>query len=249
MNTVLEEIHITHKVKDNNGNTYELHSEVSRGEGKAIQSVIKDNRFERTIEIGCAYGISSLHICEAIRDLPNPEHVAVDPLQSTEWNNIGVRNVEKAGYEFFRLIEGPSEIALPELMKTKKGHFDFALIDGKHTLDHTLLDFFYLNHLVKVGGIIAVDDLHMYSVNKAVRYVLNYPAYEVVANENLSDRGQTLKRRLIDAASGAIPDFLVGKVFDPSFVYSDADLGIHTSMVFLKKTEADKRAYDWFVPF
>jgi len=249
MDAILEEINTTHEVKDATGNRHALHSEVSDAEGEAIRKVIRENGFMRTIEVGCAYGISTLHICEAICNQAHPTHYAIDPYQAEEWKNIGVQNVMRAGYDFFQLIEEPSETALPVLMKSGEENFDFALIDGFHTLDHTLLDFFYLNRLVRVGGIIAIDDLHMPSVNKAVRYVLNYPAYEVVRRKELPNRGQTLTRQLANVVSAAIPDALVGKVFDPSFVYSDADLGIHTSMVFLKKTGPDTRKYNWYAPF
>jgi len=36
---------------------------------------------------------------------------------------------------------------------------DFAFIDGAHTFDHVLVDFFYIDRMLNVGGIVAFDDV------------------------------------------------------------------------------------------
>ena len=56
----------------------------------------------------------------------------------------------------------------------------FALIDGWHTFDQVLPDFFYVDQLLEDGGIVAFDDVVMAAINRAVRYFLNYPNYRIV---------------------------------------------------------------------
>ncbi|MTI29215.1 class I SAM-dependent methyltransferase, partial [Xanthovirga aplysinae] len=111
----------------------------------------------------------------------NVSHTIIDPYQTSDWKNIGITNLRKANIDFFELIEKPSEIALPQLLNEKR-KYDFALIDGWHTFDHTLIDFFYLNRLINTGGIIVIDDVGLPSINKLMRYILNYPAYELIGN-------------------------------------------------------------------
>ncbi len=51
-------------------------------------------------------------------------------------------------------------------------------IHGWHTFDHTLIDLFYANLMIKVAGIIVIDDCSKPAVGKAVNYFSKYPAYK-----------------------------------------------------------------------
>jgi hypothetical protein len=67
------------------------------------------------------------------------------------------------------LVDG-SEWALPPIAKAGPA-FDFALIDGDHSLERTVMDFFYLNHTLKKGGLLMIDDLHLHSAKEVVRLI------------------------------------------------------------------------------
>ena len=76
------------------------------------------------------------------------------------------------------LIEELSYIGLPKLLNKNKS-YDFIFIDGWHTFDYTLLDFFYADKLLKLGGII--DDVLHKGVNKCIKYVeTNYKNYKKI---------------------------------------------------------------------
>src|SRR5437868_4910232 len=96
---VLEDIFVTNKITDDTGNTYPLDSNIDREEGAFLQKIIRENAVSKTIEVGCAYGISSLFICDAISK--DSHHTIVDPFQSTEWKNIGVTQLRKANVQNF----------------------------------------------------------------------------------------------------------------------------------------------------
>ena len=56
---------------------------------------------------------------------------------------------------------------------------DFIFIDGWHTFDYTLVDFFYADLLVREGGMIIVDDVLHRGVNKFEKYIkTNYGFYK-----------------------------------------------------------------------
>jgi len=219
-------------------------------EGQAyIQSLIENYSVTKTIEIGCGPGLSSLAICEALSKKDSPSHVIVDPYESTSWEGRGVARLKERGYDFFELIEEPSELALPELLK--KGRvFDFALIDGWHTFDQTLVDFFYVNRLLRVGGIVAFDDIHMPSVNKVARYVNGCPHYQYLGEViNTKARRRKLNTLLHRTIISLFPLRLRNRVFRDSFLNPMGRFGRDVSLAAFQKTEEDARSWDWYQAF
>lgn len=67
-----------------------------------------------------------------------------------------------------------SENALPELMvrlRAENAQLDIALIDGGHGWPTVFVDFCYFNAMLRKGGLLAVDDLQLYSVNEFARWL------------------------------------------------------------------------------
>lgn len=250
MNSVLEQLYTCKEVEDAGGNRHEVHSHVSRQEGERIQRIIRRHDVRRSLEVGCAFGLASLHICEALSENKEARHIIVDPNQKTEWHGVGLHSLERAGFDNYEFIEEPSEIALPKLLERGR-RFDFALIDGWHTFDHTLLDLFYVTRLLSVGGIVAVDDLQMPAVNKAVRHVLTYPCYRVLQPaQDHARRERSGKRKLLEAAASLVPTTALSRrLLDNSFLVPDSAIGLDVEMVFLQKTKPDDRAWNWHAPF
>lgn len=181
MNPVLERILNTRKVRVGDREV-ELGSEIPKGEGQFLWDLITSNRPARTLEIGCAFGVSSLFICDALSRVSDHfRHIIIDPFQHRDWHGAGVKSLEEAGFsDHIELIEKGSEIALPRLLGQGE-RFDFAFIDGWHTFDHALVDFFYINKLIDVDGIIVFDDARWKSVRRVVRHALTYPCYRLEA--------------------------------------------------------------------
>ena len=241
MSSLLEEILATKTVSDG-VNSYELHSNIDSAEGAMIQTIISDLKPQQSIEIGMAYGVSTLFICEAISAYSKDfEHVAVDPNQSTDSRSIGRLNVERAGYASnVKVIEEPSEFVLPRLAAEGK-RFDFALIDGWHTFDHELIDFFYINRMLNVGGICVFDDYHMPSTHKLVEYVKGYPAYELYAKTDaLQTIGRVLARGPVAVFQTALRH--IGK-------FGIGGIARTSMMAAVRKVAEDERDWDWYSKF
>ncbi len=250
---LLDEIFKTKKVYDTNDNEYTISSHIGREEGQFINEIIDKYKPTNTIEIGCAYGISSLYICSSIKDFEGCKHTIIDPFQDASVNNIGITNLKRVGYDFFEFIEELSEIALPELLSKGK-QYDFGFIDGFHTFDHALIDFFYLNRLIKVGGVIIFDDVGLPGINKLLRYILNYPSYELVGYVL---RSKSKKREFYNLVtnipfrlfSRLFPKRLKYKYFSSKIVKSDKSLNLNATMVAIRKIKEDERAWHWFKDF
>jgi predicted O-methyltransferase YrrM len=195
MDEVIRRIYETRSVVGRSGETHYLHSEVDHEEGALLFNTIRDDiSIVKTLEVGCAFGLSSLHICKALQSRTRASHTIIDPFQTTQWDGVGVKHLEEAGIRFFNLVEVKSEFALPRILEQGEGRFDFIFIDGWHTFDHTLLDCFYATRLLRVGGYLAIDDVIFPAVRRVVDFVLNYPCYELFRSLGTDLRMVVLKK-------------------------------------------------------
>jgi predicted O-methyltransferase YrrM len=244
MKDMIQNIYKTRSVVGRSGEVHKLHSAIDPEEGEFLFSIIdNDATIRKTLEVGCAYGLSSLNICAALQDRAGASHTIIDPSQNSVWDGVGIRNLETAQINFFSLVETGSEFALPRLLETNEHEFDLIFIDGWHTFDHTLVDCFYATRLLRVGGVLAIDDVYFASVSAVVDFLRNYPCYEeygsvrtggsrswkkVVARSLLSPIGRKSWRKVLSRS-------LYRRIFEDRT----------TSMIALRKVKEDHRNWDW----
>jgi predicted O-methyltransferase YrrM len=168
------------------GKTHRIHSHITLDAGLFLEEAALEAKPSVSLEIGLAYGISTLFICEALRETPNWRHIVIDPYQikpsSTHvgFEGVGLENLRKAGYEqAIEFHDKPSYLALPELV-SKGTRVDFAFVDGWHTFDFASVDFFYVDLMLRPGGIVVIDDTNFPSVWDLCRYIVTNRAYSVV---------------------------------------------------------------------
>ena len=254
MNSILQEIFKRGEVIDRQGKIRKLNSHISQDAGEWLQQLIRKHKPQRVLEVGCAYGISSLYIAEALKDIPGARHLILDPYQNDPavWDGIGLKNLEKSGYrDLVDFMETPSEIGLPKLLE-EHVKVDFIFLDGFHTFDHTALDFFYSHRLLNVNGILVFDDVQMPAVRKVVRMALSFGCYRVMGGCRESS---TVARRFFNAFKSTVGPVMkifgkwADEIFHPEFLGSDVGKKINHSLTALIKTQEDRRAWDWFHDF
>ena len=180
MNSVLQEILEKNGIPDGD-RLVPLHSNMSLEEGDLIVKMFTAAAPRVSLEVGCAYGISTLFACDALEALGgHHRHIVLDPFQNTQWEGLGMKNLARAGHiGKVELVEERSEIGLPRLLGTGL-RIQAAIIDGWHTFDHTLIDFFYINKMLDVGGVVVLDDTQFPAVRHCAQHILTYPAYRAV---------------------------------------------------------------------
>lgn len=146
----------------------------SAAEGEALRAWVIKEKAVHTIEIGLAYGISALYICEGLLTNRNQKarHTILDPHQATGFKNCGLQILEEAGVA--HLVEyyaEESQIVLPRFVSEDR-QFDLAFVDGSHLFDRVFLDLIYLGRLVRPGGVIFADDYQAPAVARAVSFCL-----------------------------------------------------------------------------
>ena len=191
MNEVIDQVFSTGYVEDAQGNRYKSSaSSVSLEAGTLLYDLVRTLKPDKTLETGMAYGISTLFMCQAHRDKGGGCHTAIDPFQEWNFKSIGLANIERAQLkDVLRFYQAPSHEVLPQLCAQHE-RFDFAFIDGNHRFDYALVDFFYIDKLLNVGGHVALDDLWIPSVRKVASFVLKNTPYKLV---RISSKHQTPK--------------------------------------------------------
>jgi predicted O-methyltransferase YrrM len=176
-NTLLAEIIASGLVQDRSGRALALHSHVSRSEANALYETIRANAPELVVEIGMAFGTTSLAILTALEDNGHGMLISLDPNQTRgEWRGAGLENVRRAGLEHrHTLLERPSYVALPEMLGRT---IDFAYIDGWHTVEYVMVDVFYLDKMLRAGGVLGFNDAGWRPVHKVIRFLQRHRRYD-----------------------------------------------------------------------
>lgn len=168
-----------------------------------IQQTMRDRKPAKTLEIGLAFGASTLVFCSEHQRLdrsPSQQHTAIDPYQPyAPFDEAGVYAVERAelaGYLDYR--PEFSEFTLPRLLETHQ-RYDFIYIDGSHLFENVFLDAFYSARLLNDNGWMALDDSsdpHVAKVNEFIRSNLTGALKEVSLGAKAAITGMLGKRQL-----------------------------------------------------
>ena len=82
-------------------------------------------------------------------------------------------------------INNISEIALPMLAMQRwesNSWFDVALIDGGHGWPTVFVDFCYSLSILRMGGILIIDDVQLYSIKELVRFLKEDGKFAMIAS-------------------------------------------------------------------
>jgi predicted O-methyltransferase YrrM len=179
MDPVLEDIYRTGKCIDLAGKERKVTGAVPREDALILQEMVGFVKAKTTLETGVAFGLSTLAICETLKEseVEGVHHHGVDPEQNTVHGGAALANLKRAGLDgVFELLEGPSHLVLPKLLE-KGLSLDLAFIDGWHTFDYSLLDFFYIDKLLRPGGVVLLHDRSWPSKQKVIRFILTHRRY------------------------------------------------------------------------
>jgi len=159
---------------------------VSKMEARTLANLVRDHGCRRCLETGVAYGVSTLAITQAVA-ANGGHHYGIDPCQITDHREAAICLLEEHNLaQHFTLLEGPSHTEFPKLLTENESSFDFVFVDGMHTFDYKLLDYFFADKMLKVGGWLVFHDLWLSSVKKVFRFIQTQGTYEFQPEPELS---------------------------------------------------------------
>src|SRR3954447_9697663 len=131
---------------------------ITPDEAEMLFELVASIRPAITLEVGLGHGFSAMVICEAARDVAGRKHIVIDPHQNTYWKGRGLAHVEGAGHgDILEFHEGRSFDILPQLIG-RGVQIDLAFIDGWHTFDFVFVDAFFVDKMLRPGGVVVFDD-------------------------------------------------------------------------------------------
>jgi predicted O-methyltransferase YrrM len=237
-------------VVDGGGVALRLHSHVTPETCELLYAAAQVTGAKTAVETGMAYGIATLCLADAVRrNSATGRLFSIDPSQTTLWNGIALLQARRAGLsDTVQLLELPAHVALPQLLAAGE-RIDLAFIDGWHTFDHALVDFFYIDLLLRTGGIVILDDVAYPAINAIARFIAANRGYEVWRTLAPPDEkkppvhgpktaAKRLFRRLGRTDADPSPDHA-----------SMLETMRSAAVVAFRKLADDDRPYDHFQPF
>ncbi len=156
----IETIYCDEAVLGEDGARYAIKpTSVTPERGAFVRDLCRGEQARTTLEIGMAWGLSTLFILEALAEQnASISHTVIDPFQTSRWHGAGRRAVQDAGMaDKIEIIEEFSRVALARL-ETEKRQFDFIFIDGGHRFEDVFVDLIFADRMLKPGGIMIFDD-------------------------------------------------------------------------------------------
>jgi predicted O-methyltransferase YrrM len=159
------------------GESVPVHSNIHPSYAESLYEMVRRAQPALVVEVGMGFGVSSLAILTALRDGGQGQLISIDPKQTSYFKGCGRLAVTRAGFsDRHELIEEYDYNALPRLLASgvKCG---FAYVDGWHTFDYALLDWWYLDKMLAVNGVVAFNDCGFPAVDKVIRFLLSHRKY------------------------------------------------------------------------
>jgi predicted O-methyltransferase YrrM len=249
MNPIIAEIERSGETELPSGARVPIHSHVGSGAGRLIARAVEAAAPQVACEIGLAFGMSTLYILEAMQARGNGRLIGMDPAQHDgTWSGAGLHNVRRAGFaDRFEFHEEPSHVVLPRLLAAGTC-LQFAFIDGWHTFDHTLVDFFFVDQMLDPGGVIVMDDVSWPAIRRLCQFIVTNRQYSILDVEPLSGRrsGRVALKRL--ARRLLHPVVRTESTPGPRAMAQEKPLE-RAQLISLRKEANDSRPFDHFVAF
>jgi|RhiMetdeSRZDD1v2_1073273.scaffolds.fasta_scaffold614023_2 predicted O-methyltransferase YrrM len=140
-------------------------------DGLQIYDVVRKIKPKKTLEIGFAYGVSTMYFLAGLRTNGFGAHTAIDPFEETQWNGIGLMKVKEVGMQrSFEFMPERSHPALARLADRKQ-LFEIIFIDGAHLYDIAFADFVLADAVCTKGCYILLHDRWMSSVQRIISFI------------------------------------------------------------------------------
>jgi predicted O-methyltransferase YrrM len=245
----LKEIFLRMEIETPKGNFTPLHSHTTEGQGIFLQEIFDLVKPVSTLEVGLAFGISSLFILEKHKEYNSKpkSHLIIEPYP---WEGIAEHNIQKEGLFYLTDIHyEKSDKILPKLY-FEDHRIQYVYIDTTKLFDIVMQDVYFIDKILDVNGVLILDDCGGFwpGIQKVARFVNSLPHYEFLKGHK---KYKHRKRRKI---AESVTSFFLKIVpfknkFIPGFnLTTNYKLNLEYQCIAFKKIAEDNRNWDWDKP-
>jgi predicted O-methyltransferase YrrM len=172
-NSVISQCFIEGLVETPDGGKHRLHSNTAIPNANALYRFIRNRRPTKIVEIGMAFGASTLAILKALSDNENGHLVSMDPyIGWPKAEEIAKHQVARSGWTHLHThLKAPSFQGLTEMF-VAGDKVDLVYVDGFHRYDYVFADAFLADKVLIEGGVLVFNDCGWRSVHRAIRHFL-----------------------------------------------------------------------------
>lgn len=223
-----------------------LHSHTSKGQGLFLQELFDDIKPEKSLEVGLAYGISAMFILEKHKEYNHNKnsHIVIEPFP---WGGAAEYNIKKEGlFELLEIYYQKSHDVLPKLYQQNE-RIQYAYIDTTKVFDIVLQDFYFIDKLLDVNGLIILDDCNGQwpGVQRVARFINVLPHYGIFKTYDKSIKSikRNIAEKVVRSLINAVP--FKDKFYPSSNFKTDEELGLDYSCIAFQKIGEDNRKWNW----
>ncbi len=235
---------------DDSGERHPLHSNTSLGQCLFIEEMFDAVKPQKTLEIGLAMGLSAISILEKHKENGGTEkcHIVSEP---HSWKGIAEHNIEKLGlmkYCDIRYLK--SDRVVTDLFLSNE-RIQLAYIDTTKVVDIVMQDFYFIDKILDIGGVIILDDCGggWPGIQKVARFANTLPHYKIAGKYGKAKR--SFKLRLYEKAVAFVISLIPFKqrIFTGYSFKTNHQLGLDYNCIAFKKISEDKRDWSWDEPW
>jgi predicted O-methyltransferase YrrM len=187
-------------VEGSDGRCYEIFPDsVTPDRAAFVESVCSSARPTATLEIGMAWGLSTLGILSTLSESARrfSPHVVIDPWQTRRYRQAALLSLRRAGAE--ALIELHHQMSVAALPKLLGRTVDFVFVDGNHHYSAVFCDLWLLHPLLRPGSIVVVDDVWFDDVQRACKFAENNLGYKFHSEYPTGDEQPLLRAYVVES--------------------------------------------------
>ncbi len=155
----------------------DAHSMIPAEYADALYATVLTQRPTRCVLIGLGFGAAALAMLTALDEIGVGELVSIDSDQMGGCATA-LEMIDRAGFaDRHRFIREESQLALPRMVASG-GSAGLVYIDGMHTFDYVLLDAWYADRLLPVGGVVVFNDASMPAIDRVIRWLRSHRRYK-----------------------------------------------------------------------
>jgi hypothetical protein len=146
--------------------------------------------------------------------------------------------------EIIDFREERAQTVLPKLINEGL-RLDFAYIDAGKRMDDMLIFVHFLERILRIGGLIAFDDLAFPGIRKGLRYIVQQDHFRLAAA--FGNQRASMLRRTISSIARRVTGG--DRIFAPELLLTDEELGFSASCVVIEKIAEPTDDWQWHTLF